>query len=62
MQWDALFLKLLTVKMPFLLWVLENLNLPGANMRPPIASCADYPEDGNKVVPSLKEALVRCRN
>ena len=25
-----------------------------------IASCADYPEDGNKVVPSLKEALVRA--
>ena len=25
-----------------------------------IASCADYPDDGNKVVPSLKEALVRA--
>jgi len=25
-----------------------------------IASCADYPEDGNKIVPSLKEALVRA--
>ena len=25
-----------------------------------IASCADFPEDGNKVVPSLKEALVRA--
>jgi citrate lyase subunit alpha/citrate CoA-transferase len=25
-----------------------------------IASCADYPDDGNKLVPSLKEALLRA--
>ncbi|MFZ2949942.1 MAG: citrate lyase subunit alpha, partial [Desulfuromonadaceae bacterium] len=24
-----------------------------------IPTCADYPQDGNKLVPSLKEALVR---
>ena len=27
---------------------------------PKIASCADYPEDGNKEVASLKEALVKA--
>ena len=27
---------------------------------PKIASCADYPEDGNKQVASLKEALVKA--
>jgi len=32
----------------------------GRKYGPPIASLADYPEDGNKVVPSLKEALVRA--
>jgi citrate lyase subunit alpha/citrate CoA-transferase len=32
----------------------------GRKYAPPIASCADYPEDGNKLVPSLKEALVRA--
>ena len=26
----------------------------------PIPTCADYPDDGNKLVPSLKEALVRA--
>lgn len=26
----------------------------------PIASCADYPSDGNKLVPSLKEALIKA--
>ncbi len=31
----------------------------GRKYGPKIASCADYPEDGNKVVPGLKEALVR---
>ena len=25
-----------------------------------IASCADYPEDGNKVVSSLRDALIKC--
>jgi len=30
----------------------------GFKINTKIASCADYPEDGNKVVPSLKEALV----
>jgi citrate lyase subunit alpha/citrate CoA-transferase len=32
----------------------------GRKAAPPIASCADYPDDGNKVVPGLKEALIRC--
>ena len=32
----------------------------GRKTAPPIATCADYPDDGNKVVPSLKEALVMC--
>jgi citrate lyase subunit alpha/citrate CoA-transferase len=30
----------------------------GRKYAPPIASLADYPEDGNKVVPSLKDALI----
>ena len=30
----------------------------GRKYGPLIASCADYPEDGNKIVPSLKDALV----
>lgn len=32
----------------------------GIKHAPPIASCADYPSDGNKLVPSLKEALKKC--
>jgi citrate lyase subunit alpha/citrate CoA-transferase len=32
----------------------------GNKYGPRIPSCADYPADGNKIVPSLKEALVRC--
>ncbi len=32
----------------------------GRKAAPPIASCADYPSDGNKVVPSLEEALQRA--
>ena len=32
----------------------------GRKVAPLIASCADYPDDGNKVVPGLKEALIRC--
>ena len=32
----------------------------GFKVNPRIASCADYPADGNKVVPSLKEALVKA--
>lgn len=31
----------------------------GRKYGPPIASCADYPDDGNKVVANLKEALVK---
>ena len=31
----------------------------GRKYAPPIATCADYPDDGNKIVPGLKEALVR---
>jgi citrate lyase subunit alpha/citrate CoA-transferase len=31
----------------------------GRKYAPPIPSCADYPADGNKLVPSLEEALVR---
>ncbi len=32
----------------------------GRKYAPPIPTCIDYPEDNNKVVGSLKEALVRC--
>jgi len=32
----------------------------GRKTAPKIVSCADYPVDGNKVVASLKEALVKC--
>lgn len=32
----------------------------GRKYGPPIPSCADYPDDGNKLVDSLKEALVKC--
>ncbi len=32
----------------------------GRRYGPPLASCADYPEDGNKQVADLKEALLRC--
>lgn len=32
----------------------------GKKAAPPIASCADYPADGNKIVPSLKEALIKA--
>jgi citrate lyase subunit alpha/citrate CoA-transferase len=32
----------------------------GRKAAPLIATCADYPDDGNKIVPGLKEALVKC--
>ncbi len=32
----------------------------GRKYAPPIATCIDYPDDGNKVVSSLAEALKRC--
>lgn len=32
----------------------------GRKYAPRIASCADYPADGNKLVPSLKEALLKA--
>lgn len=32
----------------------------GRKAAPPIATCADYPPDGNKIVPDLKTALVRA--
>jgi citrate lyase subunit alpha/citrate CoA-transferase len=32
----------------------------GRKHAPQIATCADYPADGNKLVPSLKEALIRA--
>ncbi|MBN2432146.1 MAG: citrate lyase subunit alpha [Acidobacteria bacterium] len=32
----------------------------GRKAAPPIASCANYPSDGNKVVSSLREALEKC--
>lgn len=32
----------------------------GRKYGPPIPTCADYPEDGNKVVESLKEALIKA--
>ena len=32
----------------------------GHKAAPLISTCADYPDDGNKVVPTLKEALIKC--
>jgi len=32
----------------------------GRRYGPKIASCADYPDDGNKEVASLKEALIKA--
>ena len=32
----------------------------GRKASPPVRSCAEFPDDGNKIVPSLKEALIRC--
>ena len=32
----------------------------GVKATPPISSCQNYPESGNKVVSSLKEALEKC--
>ena len=32
----------------------------GNKAAPPIATCADYPADGNKLVPTLRDALIRC--
>ena len=32
----------------------------GRKAAPPIASCADYPDDGNKVVADIKAALKKC--
>ncbi len=32
----------------------------GRKYAPPIATCADYPDDGNKLVGSLKEALIKA--
>ena len=32
----------------------------GKKYAPPIATCADYPLDGNKLVPNLKEALIKA--
>ena len=41
-------------------WGLENTSLQGNKYGPPVPTCSDYPGDGNKVVPSLEEALRRC--
>ena len=32
----------------------------GRKYAPPISSCADFPADGNKIVPSLKDALLKA--
>jgi len=32
----------------------------GRKAAPLIATCADYPDDGNKIIPTLKEALIKC--
>ncbi|MBI4860104.1 MAG: citrate lyase subunit alpha [Candidatus Riflebacteria bacterium] len=32
----------------------------GRHASPPIRSCADYPDDGNKLLPDLETALERC--
>ena len=38
-----------------------NKHFPeGRKYGPPIPTCNDYPADGDKRVPTLKEALVRC--
>ncbi len=37
-----------------------NYRSNGRKSSPPIASCADYPSDGNKVVPDLKTALIKA--
>ncbi len=31
----------------------------GHKYAPPISSCIDYPDDGNKIVPSLKDSLIK---
>jgi len=31
----------------------------GRKYATPIATCIDYPADGNKLIPSLKEALIK---
>src|SRR5512133_972481 len=35
-------------------------NPEGRKYAPPVPSCSDYPDDGNKVASSLKEALRKC--
>lgn len=37
-----------------------NYRPAGRKAAPPIATCADYPSDGNKVVPDLKTALIKA--
>jgi citrate lyase subunit alpha / citrate CoA-transferase len=37
-----------------------NYKPSGRKAAPSIPSCSDYPEDGNKVVSSLKDALIKC--
>lgn len=32
----------------------------GRKYAPPVTTCADYPDDGNKTVADLREALIRC--
>ncbi len=32
----------------------------GRKYAPPIVSCANYPANGNKLVPNLKDALIKC--
>src|SRR3989304_7894218 len=32
----------------------------GTKFAPPVPSCSDYPEDGNKLITSLEEALKKC--
>jgi len=32
----------------------------GTKAKPPVRTCIDYPEDGNKLVKNLKEALKKC--
>ena len=32
----------------------------GRKAAPLISTCADFPDDGNKIVPGLKEALIKC--
>ena len=49
-----------TANLPFPTWASGNTNPKDIVPLLKSATCADYPADGNKIVPSLKEALVKA--